>query len=83
MKGNFRLLKGTTKLQKGTLGYKRELWVTVFLLSGNLDLYTRDGRYQLFQIDTIPIRYQGFLVVSIPNFDTDTIKFERLAMHGL
>ena len=39
----------------------------------------RDERYQLFQIDTIPIRYQGFLVVSMPNFDTDTIKFERLA----
>ena len=36
----------------------------------------RDGRYQLFQIDTIPIRYQGFSVVSIPNFDTDTIKYE-------
>ena len=33
-------------------------------------------RYQLFQIDTIPIRYHRFLVVSIPNFDTDTIKFE-------
>ena len=25
------------------------------------------------------IQYQGFLGVSIPNFDTDTIKFERLA----
>ena len=29
-----------------------------------------------FQIDAIPIRYQRFLVVSIPNFDTDTSKFE-------
>ena len=37
---------------------------------------TRDGGYQLFRIDTIPIRYQGFLVVSIPNFDSDTSKFE-------
>ena len=36
----------------------------------------RDGQYQLFQIDTIPIRYQGLLVVSIPNFHTDTSKFE-------
>ena len=37
---------------------------------------SRDGRYQLFRIDTIPIRYQRLLVVSIPNFDTDTSKFE-------
>ena len=37
---------------------------------------TRVERYQLFQIDTILIRYQRFLVVSIQNFDTDASKFE-------
>ena len=48
----------------------------VFSLGIRFDKKIRYGRYQLFKIDTIPIRYQGFLVVSIPNFDTDTSKFE-------
>ena len=51
----------------------------IYILSKSksiVEMSIRDGRYQLFRIDTIPIRYQGFSVVSIPNFDTDTIKYE-------
>ena len=37
--------------------------------------YGRDRQNQLFIIDTIQIRYQWFLVVSLLNFDTDASKF--------
>ena len=40
----------------------------------------RNGRCQLFQIDTIPIRSQGVILVSIPNFDTDASKFSTVLL---
>ena len=49
---------------------KKVLLILMVILS------IRDWWYQIFQIDTIPIRYHGFLVVLIPNFDTNTSKFK-------